>query len=233
MLYSAAMSQEPPSGQPGDQPQAQPPQAQPPYAGQPQYPYPQQPAWQPPPPREKAGWGGTLGVTGVLLVVTLGGFLFGGGAGAGQLGGEVTLVETVQVTGGVTMQIPEGWSIAQPLENPPGIILTGPGGNALVGVPGSGPPLALIEFYVNEVLAPEANQLSVGDAQQIELASGEAWAAPYVGVFPDVAAPLEGEVIGIATPGGTGVVVDGWAPEGTYVTIREQVVAMAGSVSVG
>ena len=253
------MSQPPPSGgPPGDPghgpqqpypqqqyPQGQYPQQQYPQQQYPQgqYPqgqyaqgqYPQQPAWQPPAvPREPAGWGGTLGLMGVLLFVTLGGFLFGGGA-APAVGGDVALGEPVAVADGVSVQVAEGWTVAQQVENPvPGIIFSGPGGNAFVAVPqGSGSVEQLLEFYVNDILAPQADQISVGEAQPRGLASGSALSANYVGVFPDVGAPLEGEVTAIVAPTGVGVVVDGWAPEGTYSGIQDQVLAMANSVVTG
>lgn len=222
MLYSAAMTQEPPSGHPAGQPAPAAPHA-----------YPVQPAWeQPQPPREKAGWGGTLGVMGVLLFVTFGGFLFGG-AGAGQLGGGVGLGQPVPVASGVTMRLAEGWSVTDTLADPPGIILTGPGGNVLAAAPGAGSVAETLELYVERILRPEARQLSLGEPAPIDLPSGDAAILPYVGVFREVVTPLEGEVTAVATPSGVGVVVDGWAPEGTYVTIREQVVAMAGTVEAG
>jgi hypothetical protein len=165
----------------------------------------------------------------VLLFVTLGGFLFGGSSGA--VAGDVVLGSPVAVTENVSIQLAEGWTVAQALQNPPGIVVTGAGGNALIGVPpGSGAPDDLLEFYVNEILASEAQQLSVGEAEPLGLASGSALAASYVGVFPDVGAPLEGQVIAIVAPTGVGVVVDGWAPEGTYISIEDQVLAMANSV---
>jgi hypothetical protein len=168
----------------------------------------------------------------VLLFVTLGGFLFGGSSGA--VAGDVVLGEQVPVTENVAIQLAEGWSVTQQAENPPGVILTGPGGNALVGAPpGSGPPESLLEFYVNEILAGQADQLSVGEAEPLGLASGSALAASYIGVFPDVGTPLEGQVVAVVSPSGIGVVVDGWAPQGAYVGIRDQVLAMANSVVTG
>ena len=254
MVYSPRMSQPPPSGQQpgnpgqgpqqpyppqqaypqGQYPQGQYPQGQYPQGQYPQGQYPQQPAWQPPArPKEPAGWGGTLGLMGVLLFLTLGGFLFGGGA-APAVGGDVALGEAVPVVEGVSIQVAEGWTIAQQVENPPGIILGGPGGNVFVAVPqGSGTAEDLLEFYVNDILAPQADQISVGEAQSRELASGSSLSANYVGVFPEAGTPLEGEVTAIIGPNGTGVVVDGWAPEGTYSAIQDQVLAMANTVVTG
>jgi hypothetical protein len=219
--------QQPPYGQGPQQPAQQPyPQAYQQYPGQ----YAGQPAPQPSRPKQRAGWGAMAGLVAVLIVVTFGGHALGGTAG--QIGGDVPLGEPVPVTDSVAVSLAEGWEVLGQLDTGfPGIRISNGAGFADVRVPpGSGSPEQILEFYVNQVLATQADQLSVGEATSLQLPSGAAGRVGYLGVFSDVPAPLEGEVIGIATPAGIPVVIDGWSDQGLYGGVQEQVLAMAASV---
>ena len=168
---------------------------------------------------------------GVVLFVTLGGFLFGGGT-TSAVAGEVELLSPIAV-GNVTIQPAEGWTVSEEASCPGGAILTGNGGYLLVGLPsGTGTPEDLVDFYVNQCLLADAAQLSTGGLEPVSMAAGEALRVPYVGVFGDNGTPIEGEVIAVVAPSGTPVVLDGWAAEGTYRGVQTEVHAMANSLQV-
>lgn len=122
----------------------------------------------------------------------------------------------VDVAPGVRVAPAEGWVVADRFRDPPGVRLTT--GSATLDVfapafPGSA--AELFDAYVEQVLDPAAEQLSVGDPQEVVLASGlVAVRGGYVGVFSGVAAPVEGEVTAVVGSGGTTVVFDGWAGQG-------------------
>lgn len=184
----------------------------------------------PPPP---ARWLPLIGLMAVILFVTFGGFLFSGIPEGSALGGEVEVGNPVEIAGRVTIRPAGGWEVASANEDPlpPGVQLTGGGGWLLAAVPvGTGTPEELVEFYVSTYLEPQASQLSVGSAEPLTHSAGSALTASYVGAFEGVGVPLEGEVIAIVAPSGVGVVLDGWAQQGTYGAVSDQVAAMAASV---
>ena len=170
------------------------------------------------------------GLVAILAVVTFGGHALGGTAG--QIGGDVPLGEPVPVTDSVALSLADGWTVQGQLDGGlPGITISNGAGFADVRVPsGSGTPEDILEFYVNQVLANQADQLSVGEATSLQLPSGAAGRVGYIGVFPEIPVPLEGEVIGIATPSGVPVVIDGWSDQGLYGGVQDQILAMAASV---
>jgi hypothetical protein len=186
----------------------------------------------PPEPKPRR-WLPLLGLMGVIVFVTLGGFLFSGGAATPVFAGDVEVGTPVEVAQGVTIQPARGWEVTDQVDDPPGVVLAGGSGRLLAGVPGgTGSPEELLNFYVSGYLEPQASQLSVGDAEPVSLPAGTAVLASYAGVFEGVAVPLEGEVIAIVAPLGVGVVLDGWAQQGSYELVRDQVLAMAESVAV-
>jgi hypothetical protein len=187
----------------------------------------------PPPPPAPSKWPPLIGLLSVIAFVTLGGFMFSGGPSGSSLAGTVEVGQPIEVEGGVTIQPAAGWEITDEVGDPPGVILSGGNGLLLVGVPGgAGSPQELVELYVSGYLEPQSSQLSVGGSEPLPLPAGPAAVASYVGVFEGVDVPIEGEVIGIIGASGTAVVLDGWAPEGTYGTVRDQVAAMAEAVAI-
>jgi hypothetical protein len=169
----------------------------------------------------------------VIFFVTLGGFLFSGLPSGSSLAGEVEVGEPVDVGNFVTIQPAAGWEVTDEVADPQGVILSGGNGLLLVGVPGGvGSPQEMVELYVSGYLEPQSSQLSVGGSEPLALPAGPAAIASYVGVFEGVDVPIEGEVIGIIGDSGTAVVLDGWAPEGTYAIVRDQVAAMAETVTI-
>ena len=179
------------------------------------------------PPR----WLPLIGLLAVIGFVTFGGFLFPSTDAGSLLSGEGVGGNPVPVAGGVTIEPAEGWGVADSVEDPPGILLNGGSGWLLVGVPaGTGTLQELLQFYVSNYLEPEASQLQVGAPEGVALQQGTGLTAPYIGVFEGVATPIEGEVIAVIGASGTGVILDGWAPQGTYGGVKDDVRAMAQSL---
>lgn len=185
-----------------------------------------------PAPEKHARWLPLIGLVAVIAFVTLGGFLFSGsGAETTFAPDEVEVGNPTPIAGGVVVSPAAGWEQAQPSDDPPGIVLSNGTGWLLAGVPsGSGTPQELLNFYVVTYLEPTASQLSVGTVESFASPTGEAVVASYVGVFDGVAVPIEGQVIAIVGASGVGVALDGWAAQGSYGTVRDQVETMAATV---
>jgi hypothetical protein len=172
----------------------------------------------------------------IILFVTFGGFLLAGEPGlAGEEftgGGEPG--QPVTVSEGVVIHPASGWSVADRPTEPPGLRLVSGTGNLLVLVsPVAGGPEEQLQAYVEQVLEPEATQLSVSAVQPISIPSGNAAALiSYVGAFQGVSSPLEGEVVAVIGASGTAVVLDGWAQEGQFVAARDDVRAMVAGAEI-
>jgi hypothetical protein len=171
----------------------------------------------------------------VIGFVTFGGFFFSGSPTDTAFAGDVEVGSAVEVAQGVTIKPVTGWEVVGPIGDPAdilrGVVLQGGSGRLLVGVPaGSGTPEELAAYYVTNYLEPQASQLSVGNPEPVSLPAGPAVSVSYVGAFEGAATPIEGEVIAIVSPTGTGVALDGWASQGAYGAVQEQVAAMAASV---
>jgi hypothetical protein len=173
----------------------------------------------------------------IILFVTFGGFLLAGKpglageeiTGGGEPGPPVTVVE------GVTIHPAPGWSLTDRLTEPQGVRLISGTGNLLVLVsPVGGGPEGQLLAYIEQVLEPEATQLSVTPVQPITIPSGNVAAvASYVGAFQGASSPLEGEVVAVVGASGTAVVFDGWAQEGQFGAARDDVRAMVAGAEVG
>ena len=190
----------------------------------------------PPPPPHEARWLPTLGVLAVILFTTFGGFVVGGDpTAAGQEitgdGGEQSPPIGV---GPITIHPEPGWSVAEQIPDPPQLRLTSGAAQLFVVIPPSeASPEGHLQSYVEEILEPQAGQLSVSRVRQVELPSGQlASLLAYVGSFEGVAAPLEGEVLAVVSPTGTPVLFDGWAPEGLWVGARGEVRSMVATAEI-
>lgn len=164
----------------------------------------------------------------VLLFVSFGGFVVAGEPSAATqevTGGPEEPGQPIQLAPGIGITVPAGWSVEQPGGQPPALRLSNGIGQMYVAVsPVSGEPLDQLEAYLDEVLRPQASQISTSTAQPIELPSGNPAAYfAYVGTFEGVNVPLEGEVAAVVAPSGTALVVDGWAPEGQFVSVQDDV----------
>lgn len=176
-------------------------------------------------------------VLAIILFVTFGGFLLAGEPGLA--GEELTRRGSdpgppVTVSEGVVIRPAAGWSVADQITDPPFVRLVSGTGNmvVLVSLVASGPE-EQVQTYVDQVLEPQATQLSVSPIQPISIPSGNTAAlVSYVGTFQGVSAPLEGEVVAIVGPSGTAVWFDGWAPEGQFVAARDDVRGMVAGAEV-
>jgi hypothetical protein len=164
----------------------------------------------PAPPLRQRRW-----IPVVVLVAVMTGVVSGGYVTSDALG--ETSGETVMVSASVRITPLPGWVLAERFGDPPGIRLTS-GSTSLdvATISFTGTDVDLLASYVGEVLEPDAEQLQVSEeVEPIRLASGlTGTRIPYVGLFGDVQAPVEGEVTAVVSPSGAGVIFDGWAPAG-------------------
>jgi len=192
-----------------------------------------QPGWTPPPPPppprapREARWLPALISLAVLLFVAFGGFLVAGEPSAATeeiTGDGGTPGQPIQLAPGVVIHPPPGWE-AEPIPGSQELRLSNGIGQMYVVVsPVSGDPAQQLDAYRDEVLAPQASQLSTSQSQSIEIPSGNPAAYfSYMGTFNDVQAPLEGEVAAIVGPSGTAVILDGWASKGQFVAVQQDV----------
>jgi hypothetical protein len=164
----------------------------------------------PAPPLRQRRW-----IPVVVLVAVMTGVVSGGYVTSDALG--ETSGGTVMVSASVRITPHPGWVLAERFGDPPGIRLTS-GSTSLdvATISFTGTDVDLLASYVGEVLEPDAEQLQVSEeVEPIRLASGlTGTRIPYVGLFGDVQAPIEGEVTAVVSPSGAGVIFNGWAPAG-------------------
>jgi hypothetical protein len=184
----------------------------------------------PPPPGapREAKWLPAVGSLVVLLFVSFGGFLVAGepSAATQEITGEPEEPgQPIQLAPGIGITVPAGWSVEQPEGQPPSLRLSNGVGQMYIAVsPVTGEPDRQLQAYLDEVLRPQASQISTSSAQPIELPSGNPAAFfAYLGTFEGVSVPLEGEVAAVVAPSGTALVLDGWAPEGQFVSVKQDV----------
>jgi hypothetical protein len=190
----------------------------------------------PPPPTRESRWLSTVGALAVILFVAFGGYVLAGDTtAAGQeITGDQGEPGAPVPVGPVSVRPAPGWTIAEQIPEPPQLRLTRGAAQLFVVIPPlEASPDENLQSYVEEVLAPQARQLSVSPVRPVELPSGQpASLLSYVGTFDGVASPLEGEVVALVSPSRTPVVFDGWAPEGQWVAVREDVRTMVGTAEV-
>ena len=184
----------------------------------------------PPPPKApgEARWLPTALSLVVLLFVSFGGFVVAGDTSAATqeiTGDETEPGEPIELVPGVVIHPPQGWSVTRPEGQAPSLRLaSGIAQMYIVVSPVAGDPVQQLDAYLNEVLVPQASQISTSPAESIDLPSGHPAAYfAYLGSFEGVNAPLEGEVAAVVAPSGTAVVIDGWAPEGQFVSVQQDV----------
>lgn len=184
----------------------------------------------PPPPKApgEARWLPTALSLVVLLFVSFGGFVVAGDTSAATqeiTGDETEPGEPIELVPGVVIHPPQGWSVTRPEGQPPSLRLaSGIAQMYIVVSPVAGDPVQQLDAYLNEVLVPQASQISTSPAESIDLLSGHPAAYfAYLGSFEGVNTPLEGEVSAVVAPSGTAVVIDGWAPEGQFVSVQQDV----------
>jgi len=182
----------------------------------------------PSPPHRERRWLPVLAISAVLIAVVSGGHLAADALGRAR-GAAVIVGPSVEVT-------PlSGWELAERFADPPGVRLTKGGANLdVITLAFAGSDADLLAEYVQQVLEPDAEQLQVSEQlEQVTLASGLIGSKiTYVGLFGDVQAPIEGEVIAVVSPSGTGVLFDGWSPAGQLQFALDEVDAMIASTEI-
>lgn len=190
----------------------------------------------PPPPPHEARWLPTLGALAVILFTTFGGFMVAGdptAAGQEITGDTDDPGPPIQV-GPISIRPAPGWTVAEQIPDPPQLRLTSGAAQLFVVIPPSeSSPEGHLQSYVEEILEPQARQLSVSRVRQVELPSGQLGSLlSYGGSFEGVASPLEGEVLAVVSPAGTPVLFDGWAPQGQWIGARDEVRSMVGTAEI-
>lgn len=169
-----------------------------------------EPAPLPAPTLRQRRWIPVIALAAVLAAVTSGGYLTSDALGEVR-GGAVAVGTSVRVN-----PFP-GWELAGRSTDPDRIRLTS-GSTSLdvAAFPFDGTDVDLLGRYVENILAPDAEQFRVSEAvEPVRLASGLTGSRiAYVGLFGDVQAPIEGEVTAVVSPTGQGVIFNGWAPAG-------------------
>lgn len=164
----------------------------------------------PAPPLRHRRWIPVLVLAALIVGIVSGGYLTSDALG--KAGGD-----TVVVSSSVTVTALPGWELADRFEGPTGVRLSKGGASLdVASLPFTGGSEGLLAAYVENILEPEAEQFRLSETVEgVVLDSGRVGARiTYVGLFGDVQAPIEGEVTAVGTPGGLGVIFDGWAPSG-------------------
>jgi hypothetical protein len=175
-------------------------------------------------------------VLAAILVTTFGGYVVAGdptAAGQEITGDGQEPIPPITI-GPITIRPAPGWTVAEQIPDPPQLRLTSGAAQLYVVIPPSeSSPEGHLQSYVEEILEPQARQLSVSRVRQIELPSGQIGSLlSYVGSFEGVASPLEGEVLAVVSSTGTPALFDGWAPEGLWVGARDEVRSMVASAEI-
>ncbi|MDP9296981.1 MAG: hypothetical protein M3O88_09855 [Actinomycetota bacterium] len=167
-----------------------------------------------------------LVVLAVIVAVVSGGYL-AGGALAQPVG------PPVSVGGAVELQPISGWTVAARLGTDH-VRLTRGGGNLDVLVSAATDPASLLHRYLSALGRPPS-QLSVSpDPRSVTLESGAGGLRVfYVGLVPSrEVASIEGEITAVVTPGGVGVLFDGWAPKGLFSYVENDLEHMIGTARI-
>lgn len=195
-----------------------------------------EPAVPPPPPpparpRERK-WAPVFVILGVLAVVTLGGLPFVA-PGINAVGGTTEPGVPIEVAPGVTVTPLAGWQIGETVSPEHRLrLIKGNGFLDLFSVSAVGSSEDVYLAYVNDVLGPETTQLQFQeDPEPVGLDGGlEGARGGYSGTFEGVSAPIEGEVTGVLTLSGGAFAFDGWAQQGQFGQIAEEVREMVESM---
>jgi hypothetical protein len=89
----------------------------------------------------------------------------------------------------------------------------------------------LASAYLEEILQPDATQLTTSETQVVTTETGTAARFLYQGIFKGVDVPIEGEVTALFA-GGHGVIADAWSRQGDLGDMLEEIHAMLGTIEV-
>lgn len=145
--------------------------------------------------------------------------------------GQVAPGESVEIGGGARITPLDGW-VSTPHENGTGIRLEK--GIVVIDLfpetfDGSAGDLA--RAYLEEVLKPDATQLTATEPEVETNANASAAQFTYQGLFKGVDVAIEGEVTAILL-GGRGVIADAWSSQGDLAGLLGEIHAMLGTIEV-
>lgn len=186
-------------------------------------------------PRQRR-WLPTLAVLVVILAVSFGGFVV-----AGELETSVDVTEPepsgplVPVAMDVSLPTVAGWEESERFTDPDGVrVSRGVAHLDAYAFPAFGTPDELFEDYRANGLQPQASQLELSAAEPVLIGDGaQAIRVSYVGIFGEQGSSIEGEVTAAVTADGTGLLFDGWAPQGQLGFVVDEVRAMVEGVQHG
>ena len=182
----------------------------------------------PPPPLRQRRWIPAIALVALIVGVVSGGHVVSGALGETRVGA-VAVGDSVEIT-----PLP-AWELAERFEDPTGIRLTsGTASLDVATLPFGGSDVELLREYVDNVLAPQAEQLRLSEeVEPVRLANGLTGSRiAYVGLFEGVQTPVEGEITTVVSPAGTGVVFDAWAPTGQLQVALDDLHAMIESAEI-
>jgi hypothetical protein len=168
-------------------------------------------------------WLPLFGVAAVLLAVVGGGLL-------AEKALATAAGPPVGVANAVSVRPLSGWRVAGRVHvrGIPDLRITRGNGNLdVLATSFSGGSELLVRGYLRQVVAPQAQQLQVSAVfDTVRIGHGVvAVRGRYIGLFGDRAAPIEGEVTGLVV-GGEGILFDGWAPEGLFQYVQDDIHTM-------
>jgi hypothetical protein len=189
--------------------------------------------------RPRRRWLPTVIVAGVLL-----GTAFGGFVAAGAL--PQTTSRPLTLGGILTTRPLPGWAVArrQPVSLPTiggsirgefAQVTRGAGALDLLAFPDAGgTPEDLAILYRDGVLSHQLERLAVSrELEPILLGNGlEGVRFHYIGSTPGTGAPVEGTVTAVVSPSGNGAIFDGWAFQGQFELLAEELATMVDGAEV-
>ena len=156
-----------------------------------------------------------------------------GGGGGGGGGGQPAAGVPVAIGNGVWVTPPPGWVAVGTPVGLPGVRFQRGATTVEVGIASfSASPHELLTAYVNQVLAPTAQDVKVSEPVNVRAGNGRPTARSiYTASFKDVGTAVDGE-LSTQVENGIGIVVNGYAPKGQLAGSLAEVHAFVDTIEV-
>ena len=140
----------------------------------------------------------------------------------------------VDIGNGVRVTPPPGWVAVGAPVGLPGVRFQRGAFTVEVGIATfNAAPKDLLVAYVNQILAPSAQDAKVSAATNVVAGNGRPTArATYTGSFKDFGTAVEGEISAQVSQGGIGIVVNAYAPQGQLAGSLNEVHAFVDTIEV-